>query len=30
MQRNLQPWITTGVVLAGASLIAVNPMYTAT
>ena len=28
MQRNLQPWITTGVVLAGASLIAVNPMAT--
>ena len=25
MQRNLQPWITTGVVLAGASLIIVNP-----
>jgi hypothetical protein len=28
MQRNLQPWITTGVVLAGASLIAVSPMAT--
>src|ERR1700755_1375720 len=28
MQRNLQPWITTGVVLVGASLIAVNPMAT--
>ena len=28
MQRNLQPWITTGVVLAGASLIAVNPITT--
>src|SRR3984957_18399606 len=28
MQRNLQPWITPGVVLAGASLIAVNPMAT--
>ena len=28
MQRNLQPWITTGVVLAGASLIAVNPVAT--
>src|SRR5277367_2874532 len=28
MQRNLQPWITTGVVLAGASLIAVTPMAT--
>jgi hypothetical protein len=28
MQRNLQPWITTGIVLAGASLIAVNPMAT--
>jgi len=26
MQRNLQPWITTGVVLAGASLIAVTPV----
>src|SRR3984885_13805442 len=25
MQRHLQPWITTGVVLAGASLIIVNP-----
>jgi hypothetical protein len=28
MQRNLQPWITTGVVLAGASLIAVTPAET--
>ncbi len=28
MQRNLQPWITTGVVLAGASLIAVTPVAT--
>src|ERR1700744_4764 len=28
MQRNLQPWITTGVVLVGASLIAVGPMAT--
>src|ERR1700742_5243095 len=28
MQRDLQPWITTGVVLVGASLIAVNPMAT--
>ena len=28
MQRNLQPWITTGVVLVGASLIAVNPVAT--
>src|ERR1700753_3832053 len=28
MQRNLQPWITTGIVLAGASLIAVSPMGT--
>jgi hypothetical protein len=26
MQRNLQPWITTGIVLAGASLIAVTPV----
>ena len=26
MQRNLQPWITTGVALVGASLIAVTPM----
>ena len=28
MQRNLQPWITTGIVLVGASLIAVTPMAT--
>src|ERR1700722_11813295 len=28
MQRNLQPWITTGVVMVGASLIAVNPVAT--
>ena len=28
MQRNLQPWITTGVVLVGASLIAVTPVDT--
>ncbi len=28
MQRNPQPWITTGVVLAGASLIAVTPAAT--
>jgi hypothetical protein len=28
MQRNLQPWITTGVVLVGASLIAVTPADT--
>ena len=28
MQRNLQPWITTGVVLVGASLIAVTPVAT--
>ena len=28
MQRNLQPWITTGIVLAGASLIAVTPAAT--
>ena len=28
MQRNLQPWITTGAVLAGASMIAVNPAAT--
>src|SRR5277367_5033009 len=26
MQRNLRPWVTTGVVLAGASLIAVTPV----
>ena len=25
MQRNLQPWITTGIALVGASLIAVTP-----
>src|ERR1700691_6757650 len=28
MQRDLQPWITTGVVLVGDSLIAVSPMAT--
>src|SRR6202012_2874283 len=28
MQRHPQPWITTGVVLAGASLIAVTPVTT--
>ena len=28
MQRNLRPWVTTGVVLAGASLIAVTPVAT--
>ena len=28
MQRDLQPWITTGIVLVGASLIAVTPMAT--
>ena len=28
MQRNLQPWITTGIVLVGASLIAVTPVTT--
>jgi hypothetical protein len=28
MQRDLQPWITTGLVLVGASLIAVSPMAT--
>src|SRR5271155_1741353 len=28
MQRNPQPWITTGVVLVGASLIAVTPVTT--
>ncbi|MDT5220653.1 MAG: hypothetical protein QOF15_2758 [Mycobacterium sp.] len=28
MQRNLQPWITTGVVLVGASVIAVSPIAT--
>src|SRR5271163_3079786 len=28
MQRNLHPWITTGVVLVGASVIAVSPMAT--
>ncbi|MGB7114373.1 MAG: hypothetical protein WBD77_28255, partial [Mycobacterium sp.] len=26
MQRNLRPWVTTGVVLVGASLIAVTPL----
>jgi hypothetical protein len=28
MQRDLQPWITTGIVLVGASLIAVSPTAT--
>src|SRR5580693_2713958 len=28
MQRNLRPWVTTGVVLVGASLIAVTPVAT--
>ncbi len=28
MQRDLQPWITTGIVLVGASLIAVSPATT--
>ena len=28
MQRNLQPWITTGIALVGASLIAVTPVPT--
>jgi hypothetical protein len=28
MQRNLQPWITTGIALVGASLIAVTPVTT--
>jgi hypothetical protein len=28
MQRNLQPWITTGIAIVGASLIAVTPVAT--